>query len=277
MLILLASAVFAAAEDQKSIEERLNGKLKNGLLVLRTPRVGEKIKFDIDGQSKNAEGIRGFDDKLQVTSVQLRDNKLIVRGVRLHDMYEPRTKKVSVASVNDPIELDLLLKNSTDATSISSDYYKVFLSSTELAQRSCSEIDYLIKMFEKATKDVNVLDVRDSKPQAKDSREVCLPSGSMGWLLGDAADVVLPHAIKDPDPDYPDLERVARKPGQAEFVIRVDEHGRITDGVLLRTDSLGFVRKSTQTFDRWKFTPGQKGGSVVPVVLRVEMNFHFMH
>jgi len=277
LLLLIAISTSAFGEDPKTIEKRLSDKLANGLLVLRTSRVGTTLRFDANGATKSNEGIRGFDDKVEMKTVQLRGNKLILKGVRLHDIYDPKTKKVTLASVNDPIEIDVQLSNPNDETSIAADYHKVFLSNAEIAKHSCSDVDYLARAFERAAKDTNILDVRDSKPRTSESREVCLPSGSTAWLLGDAADVVLPRPTKDPDPDYPDLERVARKPGQAQFMIRVDESGRITDGVLLRTDSLGFVLKSTQTFHKWRFSPGKKDGVAVPSVLTVEMNFHMMH
>ena len=274
LLFLVMNAALAFGGDAKDIEKRLNDRLANGIVVLRAPRAGKTLKFDLDGQTKDREGIRGFDDKVEIKSVQLRGEKLILKGVRLHDVYDPKAKKISLASVNEPFEADLLLSNPGNEGSITADYYKVFLPNAELAKRSCTDFGYFAKSFERAGKDTNVLDVRDSKPKPRESREVCFPSGSKGWTIGNEPGTVFARPIKDPDPDYPDLERAARKQGGADFVIRVDENGRITDGVLLRTDSVGFVQKSTEVLNRWRFKPGEKGGSPVPSVLMVEVHFH---
>jgi hypothetical protein len=275
ILLLIATATLVFGEDSKTIEARLNSKLHNAVLVLRTPLVGTKLKFGADGHSKNDVGIRGFDDKFQVSGVELRDTKLVIKGVRLHDVYDPQLKRVSLASVVEPVEVVLQLSNPNEDASISADYYKVFLPSAELEKQSCSELGYLAKMWEMATKAANILDVHNSK-KTIESREVCLPSGFKGWLLGNGPEVVYPRPIKDPDPRYPNVELAAGKQGFAEFVIRVDESGRISDGVVLKTDTLGFIRKSTTSFDKWRFTPGKKDGAAIATVLTIEMHFHLM-
>jgi hypothetical protein len=66
---MIVTAALAFGEDTKAIEKKLNDQLKNGMVVLRTPRVGTKLRFDIDGRSTDPEGIRGFDEKLNRTEL----------------------------------------------------------------------------------------------------------------------------------------------------------------------------------------------------------------
>jgi TonB family protein len=106
----------------------------------------------------------------------------------------------------------------------------------------------------------------------RESTEVCMPSGALGWLMGKGMNP--PKPIKDPDPDYGDMERLAHVQGTFLVAIRIDETGKITDGIALSTASAGFQQKTTDILSKWLFKPAEKNGNPVASVIEVEVNFH---
>ena len=143
LLSLLAASVLAFGEDQKAIEKRLNKQMKGGVIELRIPRAGKSVAFDNTGATSSAEGIRGFDDKLIITKVKLGSNELVLKGFRMHDSYNASDRSVRLINVFDPVEVHLSVAESANEEAVAESCHRVFKSSAELAQVTCSDFGTL--------------------------------------------------------------------------------------------------------------------------------------
>src|SRR3954454_21857044 len=127
LLLMIATSTLASGEDTKAIEARLNSKLRDGYLMFRVPRSGQKLRFAEDGSSKNPIGIRGFDDLVQVTSVKLAKNELVLKGPRLQNGYSVKDQTVELTRSPDAIEIHLAVTDPTSEGAIAKSYNSVFL------------------------------------------------------------------------------------------------------------------------------------------------------
>ena len=186
LMLLLVTSAFG--EDTKALEARLSRKLQNGYLMLRVPRSGQKLRFSEDGSSKNPIGIRGFDDLVQVTSVKLAKNELVLKGPRLQNGYSVKDQTVELTRSPDAIEIHLAVNDSTSEAAIAKSYNSVFLRTEEIPRRTCTDYKYLAETMSNfhtvAKEEKDKKEAKRPTVPDRDSREVCLPSGAVGWLIG---------------------------------------------------------------------------------------------
>jgi TonB family protein len=267
-MLLLATSVLG--EDTKAIEARLSSKLQNGYLMLRVPRSGKKLRFNADGSSKNPIGIRGLDELVQVNSVKIAKNELVLKGPRLQNGFSADEQTVKLTRLLEPIEIHLALTDATSEAAVAKTYHNVFLRNDEIPHEKCFDYKYVAEMAAKITN--SKIDVKPSRWQEKEPVEVCLPSGATAWRMGKG--MTPPKAIKDPDPSYGNAERAAHAQGTFQVLIRIDETGKITDAIALGTASAGFQQQTTDTLNKWRFKPAEKDGIPVASIVEVDVNFH---
>jgi TonB family protein len=259
---MIVTAALAFGEDTKAIEKKLNDQLKNGMVVLRTPRVGTKLRFDIDGRSTDPEGIRGFDEKLKVIKAKLGKDELVLKCLRLHDAYSPSENSIKIIDIPEQVEIHLALADVASEQAIAETNRKVFKSSAELAERKCSDYEYVRKYF------------KDTQREAQ-SQEACFPSGARGWTSTAFTPGITPaKAIHDPEPSYPADETSPTSQGSADLLLRIDESGRVTDGIVLRSSQANFARQSSKVINEWRFKPAERDGKPIASILVVEFSFH---
>ena len=263
-------SVFVPGEDQKDLAGRLNAKLKNTNVVLRAPRIGTKLKFDIDGKSVNAEGIRGFDDEVEITRVRLINNELVLNGVRLHDSYKARNKSVRTAEIDELLEIRVTLADSGSESAILQSFDKVFKTKTE-AESSCSDYSYVPESFARKPK-VRLVKGKPEQdpPVERQLREVCFPSGARAWASdSELTGLIPPHVVRSGAPDYANLPQLR---SEVQVVLLIDETGRITDGMLYGLDNDTVVRAFTKALSYWRFSPAVKDGKAVPAVMSLTLS-----
>jgi TonB family protein len=270
LLLMIATSTLAFGEDSKTIEGRLNAKLQNQYLMFRVPRSGQKLRFSEDGSSKNPIGIRGLDELVQVNSVKVGKNELVLKGPRLQNSFSAEDQTVKLTRLLEPIEVHLALTDATSEAAIAKSYHNVFLRSDEIPHEKCSDYKYVAEFAAKITN--SKIDVKPSRWQEKEPVEVCLPSGATAWRMGKG--MTPPKAIKDPDPSYGNAERAAHAQGTFQVLIRIDETGKITDAIALGTASAGFQQQTTGILNKWRFKPAEKDGIPVASIVEVDVNFH---
>ncbi len=79
-----------------------------------------------------------------------------------------------------------------------------------------------------------------------------------------------------PDPLYSDEARKARYSGTVVLLIVVDTEGRSTDIRVVRGLGLGLDEKAIEAVRTWRFKPGQRGGTPVPVIATIEVTFRLL-
>jgi hypothetical protein len=179
IIALLVSSSAAFGEDQKAVESRISAKLQNAILVLRVPRTGRRITFDKDGKTKNDRGVRGFDDKLQVSSVHLLSGQLVIEGTRLHDVYIDRENTIESIAVRDPVEVRISTADSTNEQEITNMCRRVFLGRAEIAERFCADYSFLGRVMASHFRN----EAKGKTSFVPAISEVCFPSGARGFNL----------------------------------------------------------------------------------------------
>jgi TonB family protein len=78
------------------------------------------------------------------------------------------------------------------------------------------------------------------------------------------------------EPEYSEQARKGKLQGSIQLSLVVDPTGTPTQIAVLRPLGMGLDEKAIEAVSQWKFTPGQKNGTPVPVSTQVEITFHML-
>jgi TonB family protein len=78
------------------------------------------------------------------------------------------------------------------------------------------------------------------------------------------------------EPEYSEEARKGKLQGSIQLSLVVDPTGTPTQVAVLRPLGMGLDEKAIEAVSQWKFTPGQKNGTPVPVYTQVEITFHLL-
>jgi len=87
------------------------------------------------------------------------------------------------------------------------------------------------------------------------------------------AGIIAPRAIYDPEPEYSDEARRVKHQGVVVLALVVDPQGKARDIRVARSLGMGLDEKAIEAVRKWRFTPGTKDGTPVPVQVNIEVNF----
>ena len=76
-----------------------------------------------------------------------------------------------------------------------------------------------------------------------------------------------------PPPEYSEEARRAKWQGAVILQVVVDENGVPQNTQVVRPLGLGLDQKAIEAVQKWRFKPGQKDGTAVPVAATIEVNF----
>lgn len=85
--------------------------------------------------------------------------------------------------------------------------------------------------------------------------------------------VSAPVPIFRPEPEYSDEARRAKWQGAVLLQVAIDENGVPQNIQVIRPLGLGLDEKAIEAVQKWRFKPGQKDGTPVPVAAVIEVNF----
>lgn len=88
--------------------------------------------------------------------------------------------------------------------------------------------------------------------------------------------VSAPSVLFKVEPEYSEEARKAKFQGTVVLSIVVDPTGKARDIRVVRPLGLGLDEKAIEAVMKWRFKPGQKDGSAVPVRATVEVNFRLL-
>jgi len=104
--------------------------------------------------------------------------------------------------------------------------------------------------------------------------------GSGGGFGGGAyrigGGVSAPGVLFKVEPEYSEEARKAKWQGTVVLSVVVDDQGRPRDVKVLRSLGLGLDQKAMDAVSQWKFKPGTKDGTPVPVIATIEVNFRLL-
>lgn len=107
-----------------------------------------------------------------------------------------------------------------------------------------------------------------------------LGPGSGGGFGGSAfrvgGGVSQPAVISKVDPEYSEEARKAKYSGTVLLQLIVDVDGRAKAIKVVKGVGLGLDEKAIEAVQKWKFLPGRKNGTPVPVYATVEVNFRLL-
>jgi len=97
--------------------------------------------------------------------------------------------------------------------------------------------------------------------------------GFGGGAYSVGGNVTAPIPIYKPDPPYSEEARKAKYQGSVIVYIVVDAQGSVAECRVVKPLGLGLDEKAVDTIKTWKFKPGLKNGTPVPVKMMVEVVF----
>ena len=97
--------------------------------------------------------------------------------------------------------------------------------------------------------------------------------GVGGGAYSVGGNVSAPIPIYKPDPPYSEEARKAKYQGTVIVLIVIDAQGNVTDSRIVKPLGLGLDEKAIETIKTWKFKPGMRNGTPVPVRMMVEVSF----
>jgi protein TonB len=107
-----------------------------------------------------------------------------------------------------------------------------------------------------------------------------LGPGSGGGFGGGAfrvgSGVTQPQVLSKIDPEYSEEARKAKYSGTVLLQLVVDVDGKAKNIKVVKGVGLGLDEKAVEAVMKWKFLPGKKAGTPVPVYATVEVNFRLL-
>ena len=97
--------------------------------------------------------------------------------------------------------------------------------------------------------------------------------GVGGGAYSVGGNVSAPIPIYKPDPPYSEEARKAKYQGTVIVLIVIDAQGNVTDCRIVKPLGLGLDEKALETIKTWKFKPGMRNSTPVPVRMMVEVSF----
>jgi len=88
--------------------------------------------------------------------------------------------------------------------------------------------------------------------------------------------VTAPQCEYCPDPEYSDAARAVKFQGQVVLSVVVNANGQVSSVYVLKGAPFGLTTQAINATKKWRFKPGQKDGSSVPVRVNVETTFRLL-
>lgn len=101
-------------------------------------------------------------------------------------------------------------------------------------------------------------------------------AGFGGGAYSVGGGVSSPIPIYEPQPPYSEEARKVKYQGTVLLWIIVDAQGNVTDVRVVKPAGLGLDENAVNTVRTWKFKPGMRNGTPVPVRVQVEVSFRLL-
>lgn len=85
-----------------------------------------------------------------------------------------------------------------------------------------------------------------------------------------------PRILSKVEPEYSEEARKGKLQGSVLLSVVIDSTGAPTQIAILRPLGMGLDEAAIAAVSQWKFSPGTKNGTPVPVFSQIEMTFHLL-
>jgi hypothetical protein len=263
-LIFPTSALAQATDLARELSQAFQSKQ----LKLKVPASGRRLKFDASGKRlKGDRGVSGFDDRIFVNSVELRERELRLKGTRMLTLVNPDTSGLEFAP-SDFVEIKIELAAGTAKLSdVNTVLQNVFATPAETAARTCVPEEaarFEIPSYNRDSTTIN-------SPVPEYAQIMCMPNGARGYRV--AKNTKPPKPVSTPDPQYP-LELRRKNVGSALviFCALVDDSGRISDVIAVNRPGLSDAISAGEVLREWRFKPATMEGKPIPALINIEIN-----
>jgi TonB family protein len=260
VLILLIFAFFLRAtimlgDDMEDVERILKSTFEEKVLTARHFYEGGRLKFDADGtlEKNTPEGSWTLYGRIEVNHVKLQGKTLEIKGKRVFMQYDPNQDKL-VGRSGSTIKIEIKTGGSSlKFDSLSKTLYKVFLSPNE----NLADItppywkNYLL-----ANGNSKIIESRTRESDGERVYKI-IPNG----------DVIAPVEIYAPSPIYSLEQMLAIHQGTTYLSLVVNAGGSTEDISIVRPLGQGMDEITVETVRKWRFKPGLRKGTPVPVRL----------
>jgi len=257
--VLVCACIPMKADDAKDLQRNLQQRLSKQVFTIRNFYGGDHLIYDSHGtfiKGDRSVGHKGCwcAAQLQIEKVEIKKDKLVLRGPRVVGVYDSKKKAFSKlfkdeGTVRVEIELDA---GQTNEDAIFGVLEKIFLSKKD--------------------------NLDSSIPDAWRAADFNPGAGEIAREKNDAAspeqNVSAPRPIHTPDPEYSEEARSRRLQGSLVLWVVVDEKGDVVRIKISRCLGMGLDEQAVQAVAQWKFEPARMNAQPVAVQMNVEVTFH---
>lgn len=264
----------ASASDD--LEQRLRTDYLDKVLTLRHSYSGDKLVFESDGSLAGSAPLGPWtvDGQISVQSIDLHGHTLHIHGRRVCVLYDSKTKSFrdvldwlaeSTAQGRDKqekafrektIRIEIELPGGKpEESQVASVMNSVFLAPGESMRDVVPDFwrDYFDRI--------------DGQPESR-------PHANDAVYRVKKGEVSPPRRTYGLEPEFTDEARIAKYQGTMTLSLVVDPSGSARDVAIVSPLGLGLDEQAVKQVSQWKFDPGMKDGTPVPVRIMVEVSFH---
>jgi TonB family protein len=293
VLSLFSATAFAFAAD--ILEQDLQSRYKDKVVMLRNFYCGDKLHFDAQGNllSGGSTGPWTLCRDIRIKDVKVKDGKVTLKGERIYLSYDYRQKRFRNASEvwqqkkhehkGDKVSIEIALQPNPEEALAQDAVSRLFYSSQEEFSktmprlwRGClaGNLDQQTKSVSKAEPAHNSSESFIQEDHSNQSGQSSQPVASnSGGILHVGKGVTAPQPIFTPDPDYSDAARSVLFQGTVVLSAIISPDGQVQNPALVRCAGLGLDERSIEKVLSWKFKPATKDGKPVAVEVSVEVSF----
>ncbi|HTV57113.1 MAG TPA: energy transducer TonB [Terriglobia bacterium] len=267
----------AASAADRQYQEIISRQFVRHTVVIRNSYTNSVLKFDTTGKliGNGTPGFGPTDGRIYVESIDLKPDELVIKGQRTFPV-DQTPGDVRLTLIGDGVTIKIALPpDKLPSESVPALLEHVFLSNAELKAKGCSaeEQQELRTMLEKwkspAPADTGQATQDDASTPPQ---QYCVSEGERAYKAGDG--VQAPKAVDAPDPEYPQDAKRDKVAGTTVLLAIIDREGHPTTLQVFQPAEHGFDEAALRAVQRWKFRPATLNGTPVPVLIRIEVNFH---
>ena len=274
LALILSPLCFTWADDE--IENQLKFVYVDNVMTLRHFYSGEHLRFHSDGTLKGDAPVGPWtlDGKIAVTEIHLRGDLLLIKGRRIHQIFDAKDKPhdqlmtIDRYSGKDRDALEEALNNLVAEIEI------------ELPGEK-PDHDQVVSAVDKVflTPGESMVDIVPSYWRAYFAKLEGKPSSTQElkkepvYFIKPGGGVSAPIRTYTPEPEYSLEARKAKFQGTGVLYLVIDSSGSTRDLQIVRPLGMGLDEKAVEAVSTWKFDAAKKDGKPVAVGVDVEVSF----
>lgn len=298
-LFLVTATIFlswtASASAESDLERHLNDQYKGKTLILRGFYPGNHLKYDPSGEAVNP---RPPDDwtvsgVVEIENFTVKGDELVINARRIHlgwpkgsfeELHDRAPKLEPSEKKNRALRIEAILAPSTPGAADGL-LGRIFLTSSDRFVdlvpdywRSCVRASITGEAHNRFgncrfSPDFMAIPGVSSPMKEVTEAEEETSGGQVTLSSRNDIKITAPKAVSQREPRFTEDALRAKCEGTVFLSLVVDESGHPRDIEIVSPIGMGLDRNAVSTVSKWKFEPGTKNGSPVPVTIQVQVEF----